>query len=265
MPSIEAVRASNAAFEHPEDHPPVAIFVGGTSGVGQGMAEVFARNTHGRSHIVLVGRNRTGAEKILSQMPNPDPGHFSREFLYCDLTHLKNVQILTQDILSKYPKINYLVITAGFMALGGRNETEEGNDRKLAVHYYSRWKLIHDLIPALKKAKEGGEPASVMSVLAAGKGAAIDVIHRMDDLAVKDGYWMMKLSLLAPTYNDLMLEVCSALAFSLRLFNDLSYSLSLRWNQTSHLFTHTQALCVRRSWRLLLRGSSEPSPPPSLR
>ncbi len=228
MPSIEAVRASNAAFEHLEDHPPVAIFVGGTSGVGQGMAEVFARNTHGRSHIVLVGRNRTGAEKILSQMPNPDPGHFSREFLYCDLTHLKNVQILTEDILSKYPKINYLVITAGFMAVGGRNETEEGNDRKLVVHYYSRWKLIHDLIPALKKAKDGGEPASVMSVLAAGKGAAIDVIHRMDDLEVKDGYWMMKLSLLAPTYNDLMLEVCSALAFSLRLFNGLSYSLSPR-------------------------------------
>lgn len=207
MSSIHVVRAANSTFHQPKERPPVGIFVGGTSGVGQGMAEVFAHNTRGRSHIILVGRNRMGAEKILSSIPNPEPGTFTRAFIYCDLTILKNVQALTQDILSRFPKINYLIITAGFMALGGRNETEEGVDRKLAVHYYSRWKLINDLIPTLKRAKEDGEHASVMSVLAAGKGAGIDVIHRMDDLAVKEGYWMMKLSLLAPTYNDLMLEV----------------------------------------------------------
>jgi NADP-dependent 3-hydroxy acid dehydrogenase YdfG len=46
----------------------VAVFVGGTSGVGQGMAEVFNRHTKGNSHIVLVGRNRDAAERVISNM-----------------------------------------------------------------------------------------------------------------------------------------------------------------------------------------------------
>lgn len=33
------------------------------------------------------------------------------------------------------------------------------------MHYYARWKLIGDLLPALKKAKEAGEDAKVLSVL----------------------------------------------------------------------------------------------------
>jgi NADP-dependent 3-hydroxy acid dehydrogenase YdfG len=47
---------------------PVAVFVGGTSGIGQGMAEAFNRHTKGNSRIVLVGRNRDAAEKIISKM-----------------------------------------------------------------------------------------------------------------------------------------------------------------------------------------------------
>lgn len=47
---------------------PVAVFVGGTSGIGQGMAEAFNRHTKGNAHIVLVGRNRDAAEGIISKM-----------------------------------------------------------------------------------------------------------------------------------------------------------------------------------------------------
>ena len=60
-------------------------------------------------------------------------------------------------------------------------QTEEGIDRKLAVHYYARWKFTHDLFPSLKRAKEAGEDAKVLSVLAAGKGSEIDV----EDLGLK--------------------------------------------------------------------------------
>lgn len=47
---------------------PVAVFVGGTSGIGQGMAEAFNRHTKGNADIVLVGRNRSAAEEIISKM-----------------------------------------------------------------------------------------------------------------------------------------------------------------------------------------------------
>lgn len=47
---------------------PVAVFVGGTAGIGQGMAEVFHKHTNGNGHIVLVGRNRDAAEKIIMEL-----------------------------------------------------------------------------------------------------------------------------------------------------------------------------------------------------
>ena len=55
MPSLAAARAANAAFS--PSYFPVAIFVGGTSGIGEATARAFARYTKGNAHIILVGRN----------------------------------------------------------------------------------------------------------------------------------------------------------------------------------------------------------------
>ncbi|KAF8188956.1 hypothetical protein BJ912DRAFT_967462 [Pholiota molesta] len=192
MPSLAAIRASNAARG----------LCRGTSGIGQGLAEVFANNTKGNSHIIIVGRNRDAAERILSSFPKPDSGSVAREFVQCDATLMKNVQEASQDILARYPKINYLVMSPGIFTFDGRTETTEGIDRKLAVHYYARWKFLHDLLPGLQRAKDDGEHVAAMSVLAAGKGGAIDV----DDLAMKKGFSLSRAALGASTYNDLMAE-----------------------------------------------------------
>ena len=201
MPPISLVRASNAAFH--SSYPPVAVFVGGTSGIGQGMVESFARLTKGNSSIIIVGRNRTAAETIFASLPPaPSPGTSAREFIQCDATLMSNVQIASQEIRSRYTKINYLVLSPGLVTLKGRDETSEGIDRKLALHYYARWRFIHDLLPSLERAKEAGEEAKAMSVLAAGKGGEID----MEDLGLKKGFSLSKAGLAASTYNDLMLE-----------------------------------------------------------
>jgi hypothetical protein len=57
MPSpLSTVLTFNAAFCL--SNTPVALFVGGTSDIGQGMAEAFTRHTKGNAHIVFVGHNR---------------------------------------------------------------------------------------------------------------------------------------------------------------------------------------------------------------
>ena len=117
---------------------------------------------------------------------------------------MKNVRTAAQTIISKYPKINYLVLSPGYLSLAGRDETVEGIDKKLAVHYYARWNFIHELVPALQRAKDANEEGAVMSVLAAGKGGAIDV----NDLGLKETFSVQNASLTGVTYNDLMLEVC---------------------------------------------------------
>jgi len=201
MPSLAAVRASNAAFS--PSKPPVALFVGGTSGIGQAMAEAFARYTKGNVHIVIIGRTRASAESIIANLPKPTVPDVTHEFVQCDVALMKNVQAVTTELLTRIPKINFLVMSPGMMTLKGREETEEGIDKKLAVHYYARWKFTNDLMPALLKAKDAGEDAKVFSVLAAGKGREID----LDDLGLKKKYSISAAALVAPTYNDLMMEV----------------------------------------------------------
>ncbi|GBE88819.1 Oxidoreductase andH [Sparassis crispa] len=200
MPSLSAVRAANAAFS--PSYIPVAIFVGGTSGIGQGVAEAFARHTHGNAHIILCGRNRAAAEAIIASFPKPTSPSALHEFVQCDASRMKNIEATTQELRARLPKVNFLVLSPGIMTMRGRNETPEGIDYKLALHYYARWKFTRDLLPLLAKAKDGGEDAKVLSVLAAGKGGPIDV----NDLGLKKTFSLKNAALGATTYNDLMVE-----------------------------------------------------------
>ncbi|KAJ7079302.1 NAD-P-binding protein [Mycena belliarum] len=197
MPSFSAVRAFNAAFA--PAYTPVAIFVGGTSGIGQGMAEAFARHTKGNAHIVLVGRNRAAAEAILATFPKPTAPGVTHEFVACDVTLMKNVRRVAGELRARLPTVNFLVLTPGVMTTNGRNETEEGIDRKLAVHYYGRWRFIRDLLPALEAAHAAGQDAKVMSVLGAGYGGAID----LEDLGLKRTFSLPNAAAAAPTYTDI--------------------------------------------------------------
>ncbi|KAJ3721204.1 hypothetical protein C8R42DRAFT_721929 [Lentinula raphanica] len=199
-PSLSAIRALNASFA--PSYLPCAIFVGGTSGVGQGMAEAFARHTKGNAHIILVGRNSSAAESIIASFPNPTSPSAKHEFVSCDVSLMKNIQQASLELLSRTLKINFLVLSPGMLSLNGRDETEEGIDKKMALHYYARWKFIHGLIPGLVKANEAGEDAKVFSILAAGKGSKID----LDDLGLKKTFSLSAAGTQVPTYNDLMME-----------------------------------------------------------
>ncbi|KAF5313618.1 hypothetical protein D9611_010228 [Ephemerocybe angulata] len=199
MPSIAAIRALNLS-RVPSTYIPVGVFVGGTSGIGQGMAEAFARMTKGRANIVIVGRNQTAAEAIIAKLPQAAESKY--EFVKCDATLMRNVEAASKEIMAKHSKINFLVMSPGFFSLKGFDASEEGIDRKLATHYYARWKFVDGLLPALKSAKAAGEDAKVLSVLGAGYGGPIDI----DDLGLKKTFSLSNAAKAAATYNDLMME-----------------------------------------------------------
>jgi hypothetical protein len=55
MPNLSVLRAFNTSkLSTASKTVPVGVFVGGTSGIGQGMAEAFAKHTNGNSHIMYV-------------------------------------------------------------------------------------------------------------------------------------------------------------------------------------------------------------------
>ncbi|KAF8609718.1 NAD(P)-binding protein [Ceratobasidium sp. AG-I] len=207
MPSLSVVRAANLAAA--PKYRPVALFLGGTSGVGQAVAEALADVTKGNAHIVISGRNKSAADQIFSKLPNVPPTPSSSaesgskyEFEACDATLMSNVRQTTQSLLGRLPKLNYLVLTPGFLTLKGRDETSEGMDKKLALNYYARWKFVQDLMPLLEKAKAQGEDARVLTVLAAGSNGKLNV----NDLDLKHGYGLKSAADNATAMNDLAVE-----------------------------------------------------------
>lgn len=203
MPSLSAVRASNAAYK--PTYIPTAVFVGGTSGIGAAMASSFAHITNGNANIIIVGRNRSAATSLLAAFPSPPPSAKHGFIEIQDATDMNEVHSVTQGLLASLPRINFLVLSTGYLNLGGRDETAAGIDKHLAVSYYSRWKIIHDLLPSLEASRDAGEDVSVLSVLAAGEGQKID----LDDLGLRKTYSIGNALGSGPTYTDLALEVGS--------------------------------------------------------
>ena len=91
------------------------------------------------------------------------------EFIPCkDVSLISEVKRTVSPILAKHSKINFLVLTAGALSPTS-SKTSEGLDKRVALHYYSRWTFIHGLLPALQAARDAGEDAKVMSVYATGE------------------------------------------------------------------------------------------------
>lgn len=208
MPSLASVRALNNAFS--PSYLPVAVFVGGNSGVGQGLVESYARSTKGNAQIYIVGRNKAAAEALFAKLPSPTHPNARKEFIACDLTLIRNVQVLTRDMLSRIPKINFLFLTPGILSNNGRDETEEGLDKKMVLYYYTRFKIIRDLLPALEKANQDGEEAKVLTVLRAALGTRI----ALDDLGLKKGYSPNQAMVQSAAYTDAVIEVGFSLCIS---------------------------------------------------
>ncbi|KAG8913219.1 hypothetical protein FRC00_002839 [Tulasnella sp. 408] len=202
MPTLAAVREAISSFS--PAYRPTALFVGGTSGVGEGTANAFAKATkalEGRAHIILCGRNKSRAEDIIAQFPQTPESKY--EFIPCDVSLISNVSKVAEEVKSKIDgKLNYLVTSQGMMTLKGYNPTSEGIDYKLSLHFYSRWKFVDELMPCLEKAAAEGEEARFMSILHPATGAPLDT----DDLGLKKKFSLPRAAGQSVTYNDLFVE-----------------------------------------------------------
>ncbi|KAG8892518.1 hypothetical protein FRB99_002667, partial [Tulasnella sp. 403] len=198
MPSLSAVRTANSTFT--SSYRPTAVFVGATSGIGEGTARAFAIATKGNAHIFICGRNKESAEKVIASFPKSPTSQY--EFVQCDASLMKNVVAAAAEIKSKINTINYIVLSQGIMTMNGFTPTSEGIDVKLALHFYSRWKFVDELMPCLENAVKEGQEARVSSILSPGYGAPLDT----EDLGLKKNYTLPRAASQAPTYNDLMVS-----------------------------------------------------------
>ncbi|KAL0579408.1 hypothetical protein V5O48_002579 [Marasmius crinis-equi] len=214
MPSLSSARSYTTSYQF--SYVPVAVFVGGTQGIGHRTVEALARTTNGKVHIILISRSEANGKRILESLVKPLNGEeVIREFIYCDVALMKNVvgavekiKRLLQDRLPDIdpPRVNFLFMSAGYASirLKPRIDTEEGIDRQLVLRYYHRFKFTHELLPLLRAARDAGEDAKVLSVLGAGAKWWLP----------KEDFGYKKLEhgpawrsvIISPPYNDLAFE-----------------------------------------------------------
>lgn len=111
MVSLSSVSASNSLI--PEVIPAglVAVFFGGTSGIGEITVKTLAK--YARSpRIYIIGRSQDAADRILAECKaiNPD-GEFI--FMKTDVSLIRNVDELSKEIKAKEKFLNLLFLTAG--------------------------------------------------------------------------------------------------------------------------------------------------------
>ncbi|OCL09270.1 NAD(P)-binding protein [Glonium stellatum] len=182
MVKLANVRLSNAAFKACSDGF-VAIFIGGTSGIGEATVKALAANGE-KCTVYIFGRNKTAAGAIISLCQDLSPESVFI-FIQKDVSLLKNVDSVCEEIQNQEQKVDLLFMSQGYLTFAGRNETVEGVDTILSLRYYSRMRFATNLLLLLS----ASPCARVVSVFAPGRG---EVGLNLNDLGLKENYSIVK-------------------------------------------------------------------------
>ncbi|KAK9494976.1 hypothetical protein V1508DRAFT_349696 [Lipomyces doorenjongii] len=177
MVSYKEIKSSNALLNDATT-PRVAVFVGGTSGIGKFTIKALV-STGASVRIYLVGRKSSegGARAFIQELHAINP---KAEVVWTEgeVSLLAETKRLCEVIKSKESRVDLLFLTAGYAPFGTRKETAEGLEIVQSLEYYSRMLFVLHLLPLLR----GGEASKVVSVLAGGlERATIE----LDDLDLK--------------------------------------------------------------------------------
>ncbi|PIG85607.1 hypothetical protein AARAC_003029 [Aspergillus arachidicola] len=261
MASIAAVLDNNSGISRRYGPGLVAVFVGGTSGIGESTARAFIRNTDA-PRVYLIGRDQTRATEIIkeSQQINPDS---QITFIKSDISLLREVDSACRLIQQNENKVNILFLSPGISTVKGRDETEEGLDRKLSLHYYSRMRFLQNLLPQLvkggetNKAAESKPPLSrVVSVLEAGGENAL----YLDDLSLKFHYSLRNCAKHAITMNSVSMEHLASHYPQISFIHSFPGIVRTRLNRdfgTAAKCAINALIVIAKPWEIPLKESGE--------
>ncbi|KAF7895305.1 hypothetical protein EAF00_007119 [Botryotinia globosa] len=162
MVPLPEIHTQTSHLLHTDPSPLIAVFVGGTSGIGThtvlALASAHAKNSTQALLVFIVGRNKDAATTIIAECRKLCPRGDFRFVQARDLSLLNDVDRVCQEIggmLNEREKekggkawIDLLVMTQGVLTLS-RNATKEGLDSTYSLMYYSRMRFITQLLPLL--------------------------------------------------------------------------------------------------------------------
>ncbi|PYI03221.1 short-chain dehydrogenase/reductase [Aspergillus sclerotiicarbonarius CBS 121057] len=256
MVSIATVLDSNSGITRLYGSGLVGVFVGGTSGIGESTARAFIRNTNA-SRAYLVGRDQARAMNMIEEMRQINPDS-QISFIKSDVTLLREVDDACRVIQQKEDKVNILFLSPGTGTMKGRDETDEGLDRKLNLHYYSRMRFVTNFLPQLIKAGEQSGPclSRVISVLEAGGEAAL----HLDDLSLQTHYSLRNCAKHAITMASVSMEHLAASYPHISFVHSFPGVVRTRLDRdfgTATKYAVAALMVLARPWEIALDESGE--------
>lgn len=178
MVTYKEIQASNALVND-ANAPQVAVFVGGTSGIGKLTVNALVA-TGASMRIYLVGR-KSSEERIQTFITELQAINPKAEVIWTEgeISLLSETKRICEVVKAKESRIDLLFLTAGYIPFGERKETAEGLEIVQSLEYYSRMLFTRLLLPLLGRS----ENPRVVSVLSGGLEKATSI--KVEDLDLK--------------------------------------------------------------------------------
>ena len=148
MVHLDVVRSSNAAVINGQ--PLVAVFVGGTAGIGEYALSALAaaRTDNGKGlRAYIVGRNKVAAEAVVSKCLRVCPEGQFRFVRADDLSLLRDVDRVCAEIIhaereeasktGQTARVDFLVMTHAYLSFEARTGKSQPLPSKR--HFTMRW------------------------------------------------------------------------------------------------------------------------------
>jgi len=166
--------------------PKRVLIVGGTSGIGRGLAEYYAAKG---ANVTIMGRNEEAAREIAAAHPGVT-------FTKVEGTLLRDIVRVTDEFKRNNPRLDALILCQGILTFKSK-QTNEGLDDGLALIYYGRMLFIRELLPIMPPGSR------VLTVLNAERGNH-DKVH-WDDLDLKKSFSVFAAINHVFAFNDIMM------------------------------------------------------------
>ena len=111
MVSLSTVQSSNSLISSTLPSGLVAVFVGGTSGIGEATLKQFAKQSYS-PRVYFIGRSQSAADRITAECRVLNPaGEYM--FIKADVSLIRVVDDVCREIKAKEKTLNLLFLSAG--------------------------------------------------------------------------------------------------------------------------------------------------------